>query len=493
MASLDERTQKDYGIPAALLMENAGRTATEYLLKAFRAEPVRKGPILLVAGKGNNGGDALVIARHLFLAGVRDLEVLLTGEDLGELPGLHAGILGKLGIPLKVFEGREARELFARAGLIVDGLFGIGLSGRLRPQAEEIVELMNSSGARIVSLDLPSGLFDGFRPDYPAVKADLTLTFELPKLCQYLPAGRPLCGRIEILPVGFPPDLIERMTDDYELLDEAFPEKILPPLAPAAYKNTRGHLAVFAGSRGTTGAASLCSEAALRSGTGLVSLFADEAVYPILTSSARSVMVKPLPNSTVGWDARRHSAFLLGPGWGRGPERETWLQALLESSLPGVIDADGLSVLKTFLEKKGPEFSLAGRILTPHPGEFAVFLGRTKEEVLADPFSLVREAARKYDCVVVLKGHVTYISSPSGKIRIHDGMNPYLGTAGSGDVLAGILAGLLARGLPPEEAAAAGVEFHGRLGRLAKKEIGFFLAEDLLPLISGVIGKNELQ
>jgi len=493
MASLDRRTQSEYGIPAAILMENAGRSAAEFILRET-AEDAGE-PVLVVAGKGNNGGDALVVARHLHLAGRGNLSVVLASEEMGELPALHAKILSKLGVPIEVFSpgARASRRLFKDAGLIVDGLFGIGLTGPIRSPGDEIAELVSSSGARVVSLGVPSGLFDGYKPGFPAVRADITLTFELPKLCLYLPAARKLCGRIEVLPVGFPPALIGEMPDAIELLDEGFPETAIPPLDPEAYKNSRGHLTVLAGSRGTTGAAVLCSVAALRAGAGLVSLFADEKVYPILASSLKAVMVKPLPASPEDWNPGSASSLLVGPGWGRGEDRLPWLDAAFASGLKGVVDADGLSVLKLSLDRtKGPK-RLDGWVLTPHAGEFAAFSGRPKEDILADPFPFLEETVGKWGCVLVLKAHVTFVACPSGKVFVHDGMNPALGTAGSGDVLAGIVAGLMARGLAPETAAAAGVEIHGRIGKLAAEKIGLFTAEDLLPMISVAAGKHELQ
>lgn len=494
MASLDRRTQSEYGIPAAILMENAGRSAAEYILReAGRGKGT--GPVLVVAGKGNNGGDALVVARHLLLAGIGDLRVVLASETMGELPALHAKILSKLGVRMEVFSpgSRGSRRPFKDAGLIVDGLFGIGLSGPIRSPGDEIAELVSSSRARVVSLDVPSGLFDGYRPGFPAVKADVTLTFELPKLCLYLPEGRKLCGRIEVLPVGFPPALIGEMPDGFELLDEGSPVAEIPPLDSCAYKNSRGHLAVLAGSRGTTGAAALCSEAALRSGAGLVSLFADETVYQVLASSLKSVMVKPLPPSPGDWNPGTASSLLVGPGWGRGGDRSSRLDAVLASGSKGVIDADGLHVLKDVLGRGKRARRLDGWVLTPHAGEFAAFTGKPKEDILADPFPLLEETVGKWGCVLVLKGHVTFVACPSGKVFVHDGMNPALGTAGSGDVLAGIIAGLMARGLEPETASAAGVELHGRIGKLAAERIGLFTAEDLLPLISGAAGIHELQ
>lgn len=333
MAGLDERTQREYHIPAVVLMENAARSAADYLLTAVLGGTSEPGPLVFAAGKGNNGGDALAMARHLYLAGIKDLHILLAGEELGALPGLHRDILKEFGIPFSIFshDGDAGRALLRRARLIVDGLFGIGLRGPAREFYSALITAINDSEAKVVSLDVPSGLGDSFRPEYPAVKADITLSFEMPKICQYRPAGRLLCGDIVRIPVGFPPNLIDEMPGRFELSGPGILDSLLENPGPGAYKNTRGHLAVFAGSPGTAGAAALASEAALRSGAGLVSLFADGPVYPVLAAGSRSVMVKPWSSAAdpEEWQAEAFSAFLVGPGWGRDEDRYRWFRRIV--------------------------------------------------------------------------------------------------------------------------------------------------------------------
>ena len=487
MAALDDAARKEYGIPGPILMENASRSAAEYILRElWRGDATGSGFTVVVAGKGNNGGDALVAARHLWTAGKRDLHVLLLQKDLGEMPRLHLGILSRLGIPSSVYseEPSAAPELLSRAAWIVDGLYGIGLKGGLRDTPAGLVKLINESPGRVVSLDVPSGLGDEYRSGFPVVEADATLTFELPKLCLYLPSGRRFAGKISVLPAGFPPELTRNGPGEIRLSDISILDELLSLPEPSAYKNTRGHLAVFAGAPGTTGAASLASEAALRSGAGLVSLFADREVYPILAAGRGGVMVKPWNPSArpEDWMPGSHTALLAGPGWGRSPERSAWLRRLLSAGLPGVLDADGLYLLKDLLSASPS--GLDGWVLTPHPGEFAVLAGVPKEDAADNPLPLMDALCRRLGCVMVLKGHLTIVREPSGVTWIHDGMNPALGTAGSGDVLAGIIAGLLARGLSAPDAAVCGVELHAAAGRTGRDAEGFFLAEDLLPLIS---------
>jgi NAD(P)H-hydrate epimerase len=355
-------------------------------------------------------------------------------------------------------------------------------------------ELLNGSPARVVSLDVPSGLGTGFRASWPVVRADYTLSFEAPKLCQYLPLGRKACGHIEILSAGFPPECLRKASCVELTRDDETLFALLPRPEAADYKNSRGHIAVFAGSSGTTGAALLCGEAALRAGAGLVSLFAEASVYPVLACACRSLMVKPLRETASAeeaagsWDPSAYRAILAGPGWGKDAGKAAWLRRFIESGLPGVLDADALHVLAGLNGSAAPD--LTGWVLTPHPGEFSALTGADREEILADPLPLMKEFCRKRRCVLVLKGHVTIIHEASaadaggdGMSWIHDGMNPALGTAGSGDVLAGVIAAFLGRGLSPARAALCAVELHAAAGRRAAKN-GFFTTEDLLRYIS---------
>ncbi len=484
MAALDGRSRTEFGVPAMILMENASRSAAEIILRETRFGRTGEGSAVVAVGKGNNGGDALVAARHRWASGRRNIRVLLLQAGLGELPRMQFEILRRWGIPSLLWEESpgEAAALLDKASLVVDGLYGIGLRGSLEGASAGLVERINASPGEVVCLDLPSGLGSGYRMGMPAVRADLTITFELPKLCLYLPAGRLLAGRIVVAPAGFPPAAVAEVPAEASLVGEADLAGLLPAPSPGDYKNTRGHVAVFAGARGTTGAASLAAEAALRSGAGLVSLFTDPDLLPVLAAGAGGVMVKPLPEGPEDRDGGRFSAFLAGPGWGVTGERLSRLEALLRSGLPGVLDADGLTLLNLLRRTARPD--LRGRILTPHPGEFAALSGRSREEVLSDPLPIMDGICRELGCVLALKGHVTIVREPDGRTRIFDGMNPALGTGGSGDVLAGLMAGLLGRGLPPGDAAAAAVILHGRAGRMAREEGGFFAAQDLMPHIS---------
>jgi NAD(P)H-hydrate epimerase len=488
MASADRAARERYGIPAMILMENAACSAADYLLRLWKEDV----PVLVAAGKGNNGGDALAIARRLFLAGRRNLRVLLLHGNPGELPRVHLGILEKLGVPISVYEGneREAARFAGEADWIIDGLYGIGLRGPVRDSAAALIKLINDSPARVVALDVPSGLGDGFRASWPVVRACHTLTFEAPKLCLYLPLGRAAAGRIEVLSAGFPPQVFEEgetrgasvklVNADYVL------KNLLPRPRAADYKNSRGHVAVFAGSPGTTGAALLCGEAVLRAGAGLASLFAAPEAYPVLAPSCRSLMVKPRAADPRDWDASACKAILAGPGWGRAEENAAWLKRFFADGLPGVLDADALHILAGMLARGN--INLQGWVLTPHPGEFAVLSGADRDSILADPIPLMREFCRKLRCVLALKTHVTIIHDPGGegegRTWIHDGMNSALGTAGSGDVLAGLIAGLLGRSLAPAQAALCGVELHAAAGKAAARISGFFTSEELLQYIS---------
>jgi NAD(P)H-hydrate epimerase len=348
---------------------------------------------------------------------------------------------------------------------------------------------MNASAGRRVAIDVPSGLGAGFRGGWPVVHAECTLTMGLPKSCLYLPRGRAHCGRILVVEPGFPRPLLQDPEIRCELIDDGTFEAILGPLPVEAHKGDRGRLAVFAGAPGTTGAAWLASHAAARARVGLVSLFADPVTLPLVAPSCRSVMAKPWDTADPRcFDASRYDALLVGPGWGLGEDRARWLGLLAATSLPGVLDADGITLLARLGGTARPR--LGGRwVLTPHPGEFARLAGVPTEELLDDPMPRVLAAARDLEAVVVLKGHVTFAAEPSGGSWVLDGCNPALATAGSGDVLAGLVAAGLAGGLPAADAARFGVSLHARLGAVARREAGWFIAEDLVPLASRVLGE----
>jgi NAD(P)H-hydrate epimerase len=499
MAAIDRRSQEEFGIPSIVLMENAGQRAVDAVRRAspaFRAlfAGTKSRGVVFIAGKGNNGGDALVMARRCRCDGVEGVSVVLAGgrPEEGSDPGRNLRMCETLGIPVVDFTERErdARALVSGAEWVMDGMSGTGLRGTLREPLAAMTEAVNSGKAFTIAIDVPSGVGDGFRPGFPAVRADMTLAMGLPKRCLYLPHARRLCGRIIVVPVGFPPAVLEDEAIAGELLEESAFRRLMPRIPEDTHKNARGHVAVFAGSPGTTGAAWLSATAAARARSGMVTAFLDEGTYPILAPKFSSVMAKPWdgPEASggLGFEPGRFGALLIGPGWGTHGERLSWMESLLSAGIPGVIDADGLTLLGMMAGKRG--FGLGGRwVLTPHPGEFSRLSEEPKEEVQNDPVLHSLALSRRLDAIVVLKGACTCIADPSGRYWIYDGMNPALATGGSGDVLAGIIAAGIAGGLKPLDAALFGVSLHGRVGRAAA---GWFLAEDLLPFISTVLGEE---
>jgi ADP-dependent NAD(P)H-hydrate dehydratase / NAD(P)H-hydrate epimerase len=480
MARIDAQAQSEYAMPAQILMENAGIKAYSVCRERFPSLKAGGPPMVCVAGSGNNGGDALVMARQAFLDGI-DVQVLLVGETVSDTSRVNLNIARRLGIPSVSWrhDPAAARSALDGAGLIIDGMFGTGIRGPLRPEASELALAINRTKAHVVAIDLPSGIVDDYKRGSVAVVADLTICLGLPKRCLYLPEARLFCGDIHHLPIGFPPKLLSEADPWAELLVDGDIPTLLPKLHGDAFKSSRGRLAVYAGSSGTTGAPVLAASSAARSRCGLVYLFADDEIYHIVATQLVSVMVRRWkPDSE--FDMSGYDAYLAGPGWGF-EGRMRWLDALIKSGLPGIMDADALTLLAGIR----PKPDLGGKVvLTPHPGEMARLTGMTISTIMEDPFSVARETSAAYNAVVVLKGHVTVVASPGGSCWVLDGVNPALGTGGSGDVLAGIIAGLLAGGVEVSVAARLGVLVHSRVARIVFQERGWFLAEDLVPAIS---------
>ncbi len=487
MAALDMQAQQQFHIPGSILMENAGSKVWQYL-ESIESVVQSDKPLLFAAGSGNNGGDSLVAARHAYSRFPERVVVVYVTKSSDSSPrknwSLQKDIIRALKVPeLNWPEDKAAiTELASEASLIVDGISGTGMRGALRDNAAALVSLLNSSSALRAAIDIPSGITDTFRAGSPHFTADVTLTMGLPKVSLYLPAGRGACGTVVVINPGFPEKLLADNHGFGHLY--SFRDFYLPPMAKTAYKNLRGHAAVFAGSVGFTGAAILASKAAARVRTGLVTLHVDDALYSSFMAAVGSVMVRPLPAAIDASVLAPFSAYLAGPGWGMDRNREQFLRVLLESSLPGVVDADGIRHLAAVI---GKEPVTGPCVITPHPGELAFFAGTPKETVLENPLPLMEKIARRYNLTVVLKSHVTYVVSPDGRYGVIDGMNPALGTGGSGDVLAGIIAGFLAQGIPAFDAALQGVLLQQEAGKICFEKKGWFLSEDLLPYLSELV------
>ena len=494
MRELDRRTIEDLGVPSLVLMENAGRGTYQVLRREF---PELSGPVVVLAGRGNNGGDGLVVARYLANEGFPVSVFLLADRDQVQGDALvNLNILEAMGLEVEEILGEDQLSSLghrmSRAGLVVDALLGTGLNSPVGGLLAQVIARVNQVRPPVLAVDIPSGLnADTGLPLGSAVEAAVTVTYGFPKIGQILPPGRDLVGRLWQVDISIPPALARDIAT--ELAEAADLRALLPPRPFASHKGTFGHLVVVAGSPGKTGAATLCAEAGLRSGAGLVTVAVPASLNDILEVKLTEAMTLPLPEAG---DARAlgeraltplldflsdKTAVALGPGLGTHPETQSLVRALVrDCPLPVVVDADGLNALAGHLEvlpgAAGP------RILTPHPGEMARLIGATAREVQTRRLDTAREVATVHGVFVVLKGAQTVVADPLGRVSLNPTGNPSLASGGTGDVLTGLIGGFLAQGLPPWDAARLGVYLHGLTADYLEEVIGLrgHLAGDLL-------------
>ena len=486
MTEIDRISINERGFGGLILMENAGIRILEQASALPCFEPHL--PVVCCSGSGNNGGDALVIARQIFSRFDNPVTVVILKEEGSDAYNFNLNLCRSLGIPVLLYG--DAGAVISGAGIIFDGIAGTGINGALRGPAAALTEAVNGSSGIRFAVDLPSGTGESYREGYPAVRADYTFTVGLPKRTLYLPRVRPFCGEIRTVDIGFPQDLTaacgaEPDGRDWHLITDEDIHRLMPVLAPDDYKNSRGHLAVFAGSKGTAGAASLCAEAASRTAAGLVSLFADEECRTEIAPRHKAVMVKPFKGAGGITGLEGFQAAAVGPGWGF-EGREQALLKVIEGSR-GVLDADALTILASRIKSSGEYPDLKGRwVLTPHPGEFRRLFPDLDPE--NDPYSAVPAAAERLNAVVLLKGVTSFIAAPVGRAGVKrqavlDGNCPALGTAGSGDLLCGIIGGYAASGIDVFDAAVLGAAVHLRAGRSCGDENLWFNADMLLDRI----------
>ncbi|MCB9759324.1 MAG: NAD(P)H-hydrate dehydratase [Alphaproteobacteria bacterium] len=445
--ALDAHSIETCGVPSLALMETAGRAVTRALLGRFEAE-ARRG-VEVVAGKGNNAGDGYVIARLLHLAGFPVRVLGMGGGHSPDCATMRAAAEG-VGVPV-----REDGPLDPDAGVFVDALLGTGLGGEVRGLARTRIEALNAAGRPVLAVDMPSGLCgDTGRVLGVAVRAALTVTFERPRVGQLLEPGADHVGALHVAEIG----LTGPTEAEAWIADGAWVAERLPPRPAASHKGTHGHLAVVAGSPERAGAAILVCEGALASGCGLVTLVIDPAALPRLAQLPPEVMVRP-QRAPVFRDLDGFDAVAVGPGFGTAPDERAVLRALWrELPQPAVFDADGLTALAD-----APEPSAHPRCLTPHPGEAGRLLGISGREVQADRLGAVRALARL--APALLKGRHTLVAAD--EVFINRTGCPDMAVAGSGDVLTGLIGGLLARGVTPAVALVVGAFVHGHAGELA--------------------------
>ncbi len=499
MQELDRRAIA-CGIPGIELMENAGRGTFEKIRQYFPGA-LTQGTVVL-CGRGNNGGDGFVIARHLHAAGARVKAFLLapadrvSGDARTNLEA-YRRIGGALQEIIDAAQWRSAAPEMRGSGLIVDALLGTGLSAEVTGLYRTVIEEINAAAsARIVSVDIPSGI-DATTGAVlgAAVRAHLTCTFALPKRGLLVAPGASHTGMREVIDIGIPPELVRDVAAQEFLLDEQSLRGALPSRPYDAHKGSFGHVLIVAGSTGKTGAAALAGRAAMRAGAGLVTVAAPAALNHILEAKLTEVMTEPLPDSGAGVlgmaalprlqeIVQGKSLVAIGPGLGAGDETAAVVHRFLEQlAVPALIDADGLNALarNTDVLKR----LRAPVVLTPHPGEMARLAGISTQEVQQDRIGSAGAFARRHGVLVVLKGALSIIAEPEGRVFISTAGNPGMASGGMGDALTGLIAGLAAQGLPLSAAARLGVFAHGRIGdRIAREKapIGI-LATDIIERI----------
>jgi len=486
MRAVDAHTISRVGVPGTVLMENAGRAVFERIAERY-GDRLRGGPVCVVCGKGNNGGDGFVVARYLANRGCRVTAYLLgrREEVTGDAAVHLQACLGSQGRIVEVGEGNrsEAEEAVRRSALAVDAVLGTGLVSEVRGLAAAAIGWLSSASAPVISVDIPSGVSsDSGQVCGDAVRADSTVTFAYPKRGHFLHPGAALAGHLEIADIGIPPSALREIRVGlFCLEDRDFRGKL--PRPPDGHKGTFGHLFVFGGGIGKTGAPGLAAWAALRSGVGLATV-----AWPAgLGGDSRlplEVMTEPLPGAEpggAGWDRNtweaaaglleRAAALAVGPGMGTGPGAFRFLEGLLRApGPPAVLDADGLNLVS-----ERPELWQTRRrtvVLTPHPGEAARLLGKSPADVQADRLGAIRELVGWYGCPVILKGAGTLVAEPGSEVFLVPKGNPGMATAGSGDVLSGVVGALLARGLTPLDACRLGAYTHALAGDLAARRAG---------------------
>jgi NAD(P)H-hydrate epimerase len=496
MRSIDQETIRHH-VDGLTLMEHAGKGVTEEMLEALR--PRKTSTIVIVCGKGNNGGDGFVVARHLKKRGYR-VKVHLVGKP-AEVKGdalVNLKRCRKLGIRINQLDKAVTDRLegdLDKANIIVDAIFGTGFEGSPRGLAREVIDLINLSGAPKVAIDIPSGVNSSTGEANLAIGADLTVTMALPKRGHMLYPGKALTGNLVACDIGVPPEVVYDFEPDTFLLEADDIRAGLPLRPPDAHKWTCGHVAVIAGSTGYTGAAALSCVSALRSGCGLVTLAVPRSLNPVMEVKLTEVMTQPFeetPDGSLAYGARsglldfieRADAVAIGPGLSRHGDTFKLVRSLMRRiGRPCVLDADGINAFEGHASKlKSLGYPL---VITPHAGEASRLMGIEKEKIAAQPVEFARRVASNLELVVVLKGAPTVVASPDGRVFINPTGNPGLATAGSGDVLTGIVAGLLAQGVHAVEAACMGVFIHGLLGDMLLEETGYvgFIAGDLAETI----------
>lgn len=488
MRRVDRRAIDGMGIPALDLMEAAGRGVAMGLLADFGEARLER--LLILCGSGNNGGDGLVAARHLAGRGLRPRVVLLAPvESLRGEAAANAAAARAAGIGIEAVADEGAWAGVAssldRHDVVLDALLGTGIRGGARGLAAKAIEDLRRSGVIVASVDLPSGIdADRGAVEGTAIRAEITYTLCRPKLALALEPAASHAGRVRVVPIGIPDAAVAAESATFEWTDEAAAARALPARERGDHKGRFGHLLAVAGSRGKSGAAVLLARGALRSGVGLVTVAVPRSAQATVAAGQAEAMTEPLPETREGAIAAgaatpalrlsaTRQAIAIGPGLGTSVDTRRAVDRIVgKRRCPAVIDADALEGPSGDPERLARLGDAAPAVLTPHPGEAARLLGTAAAAVQEDRLDAARRLAEATRSVVVLKGHRTVVAEPGGRVAFNASGNPGMATAGSGDVLTGVIGALLARGIPAFDAARAGVFAHGDAGDRAAARLG---------------------
>ncbi|HMK60659.1 MAG TPA: NAD(P)H-hydrate dehydratase [Dissulfurispiraceae bacterium] len=491
MREIDRITIEDIGIPSPVLMERAGTAVAEKV-----AEIITGRKVLVLCGRGNNGGDGLVAARHLHNRGFQVKVVMLAKPDsLSQDCKAQYQIVTNGGLRVEVKQLLSGADL--HGALVVDAVFGTGLSRGISGPTAELFRSVNESGVPVVSVDMPSGISsDTGEILGDAIRASHTVTFGLPKRGHFLFPGAEYSGILHVADIGFQPGLLKSDLVRAQLINKGYALSVLPERPRNSYKGDYGHVLIIAGSRGKTGAAIMTAKSCMRAGAGLVTIGVPETLIDIFQTRVTEEMTLPLPdngNGTLNCAAVDHildfavqqaDIIAIGPGIGVSSDTEAIVKRLVEvSTIPLVIDADGLNAINDggaiLKNAKSPI------IITPHPGEMARLMRKSGFgilEVEKDRMGTAQSFANDKGVTVVLKGVPTIVAAPDGDLLINTTGNPGMATAGAGDVLTGIIASLVGQGLSSLHSSAVGVYLHGLAGDRAASETGLhsLIASDII-------------
>jgi ADP-dependent NAD(P)H-hydrate dehydratase / NAD(P)H-hydrate epimerase len=513
MQKMDKKTIESFGIPGRTLMESAGRGAYAMLINTFPDIPSKR--IGVIAGRGNNGGDAFVVARYLMEKNIHTTVFIIGSKS--KISGDAKANLDLVEKLIKEKKGSSASdasltEIISRDDLkinksklmhndlFVDGIFGTGLNSDVRGIFKDIITMLNSSKSPVFSIDIPSGLSaDTGKPCGVSINAAATATFAHPKPGHILHPGDKHTGELEVVDIGIPNFVTDEFNPKLFLLEEKDIKTFFPERNSESHKGNFGHVLILAGSPGKTGAAALASNAAMRCGTGLVTLGIPQSLNTSIEPQVTEAMTYPLPDDGTG--ILTESAFekiielvkdkdavAIGPGIGTDKKTKTLLEKLLETiDIPMIMDADSLNLIA-----KKPQILKKAKsdiILTPHPGEMARLASAATKEIQENRLQSARDFSDQFKITLVLKGANTIVSLPDQKAYICPTGNPGMASGGMGDVLTGIIAGLRAQGFSSEDAATIGVFIHGSCGDMLAESIGAFgfLASDMVKAIPEAI------